>query len=220
MSFVVAMLLYPEIQKKAQGVLDSVTRRERLPTFEDRLRLPFIDAICKEVLRWRPVFPIGVSPKRPVIWDIWTTLRLYRSHCQVSRMHPSKMTCMRASSYRKVSPIFRTNLINVTLRIHSQAQWWLAIHGGLQSLYKHALIIAWTFFREILHDPAFYPEPDIFKPERFLNPDGTLRDDPMLISGFGFGKRMCPGRHLVDATLFISVVSLLSVFNLERGRDG
>jgi len=33
--------------------------RERLPTFEDRPRLPFVDAICKEVKRWRPVVPLG-----------------------------------------------------------------------------------------------------------------------------------------------------------------
>jgi hypothetical protein len=43
----------------AQKELDAVTRRERLPTFEDRLNLPFIDAICKEVIRWEPVTPLG-----------------------------------------------------------------------------------------------------------------------------------------------------------------
>jgi cytochrome P450 len=71
-----------------------------------------------------------------------------------------------------------------------------------------------------LHDPALYPEPDAFKPERFLNADGSLRDDPVLTSAFGFGKRICPGRHFVDATLFIVVASLFSVFNIERGEGG
>jgi len=59
MSFVVAILLHPDVQKRAQQELDAVTRRERLPTFEDRPDLPFVDAICKEVLRWRPVTPLG-----------------------------------------------------------------------------------------------------------------------------------------------------------------
>jgi len=72
----------------------------------------------------------------------------------------------------------------------------------------------------ILHDPSTYPEPDVFKPERFLNPDGSSRDDPTLLSVFGFGKRICPGRHFADATLFISIASLFSVFNIERGRNG
>ena len=59
MVFVVAVLLRPEVQTVAQKELDAVTRRERLPTFEDRLNLPFIDAICKEVIRWEPVTPLG-----------------------------------------------------------------------------------------------------------------------------------------------------------------
>ena len=57
--FIVAALLRPEIQKIAQEELDAVTMRERLPTFEDRPRLPFVDAICKEVTRWRPIAPLG-----------------------------------------------------------------------------------------------------------------------------------------------------------------
>jgi cytochrome P450 len=59
MTFLVAALLHPEIQKKAQEELDAVTMRERLPTFEDRPWLPFVDAICKEVTRWRPITPLG-----------------------------------------------------------------------------------------------------------------------------------------------------------------
>jgi cytochrome P450 len=78
----------------------------------------------------------------------------------------------------------------------------------------------WTVVRSILHDPARYPEPDLFKPERFLNSDGTLLDDPVLTSVFGFGKRICPGRHFVDATLFMSIASLFSVFNIEREVKG
>jgi cytochrome P450 len=59
MVFVVAVLLRPEVQTMAQKELDAVTRRERLPEFEDRLKLPFVDAICKEVIRWKPVAPLG-----------------------------------------------------------------------------------------------------------------------------------------------------------------
>jgi cytochrome P450 len=77
--------------------------------------------------------------------------------------------------------------------------------------------LASTFYRAILHDPVMYPEPDSFKPERFINPDGSLREDPVLTTIFGFGKRICPGRHLADATFFIVVASFLSVFNIKKG---
>jgi len=52
-------MLHPEIQIRAQEEIDAVTGRERLPAFEDRPRLPFVEAICREVLRWKPVLPLG-----------------------------------------------------------------------------------------------------------------------------------------------------------------
>jgi len=46
-----AMILYPEIQKKAQAQLDEVVGRDRLPTFEDRSKLPLLENILLEVFR-------------------------------------------------------------------------------------------------------------------------------------------------------------------------
>jgi cytochrome P450 len=60
-SLFVALTLYPEVQKRARAQIDSVTSRDRLPTFEDRPRLPYIEAICKELLRWQMVLPLGAS---------------------------------------------------------------------------------------------------------------------------------------------------------------
>ena len=74
-------------------------------------------------------------------------------------------------------------------------------------------------FRAILHDPEMYPDPEEFKPERFLNNDGTVRDDPILSLAFGIGKRICPGRHFVDAETFIFTSSVLSVFNVTKAKD-
>jgi cytochrome P450 len=74
-------------------------------------------------------------------------------------------------------------------------------------------------FRAILHDPEIYPDPEEFKPERFLNEDGSFRDDPTITMSFGIGKRICPGRHFVDATLFILACSVVSVFNITKAKD-
>ena len=74
-------------------------------------------------------------------------------------------------------------------------------------------------FRAILHDPETYSEPEEFKPERFLNEDGSVRDDPTLSLVFGVGKRICPGRHFVDATILMVISSVLSVFNVAKAKD-
>ena len=46
-----------------------------------------------------------------------------------------------------------------------------------------------TCCRAILHDPTSYPEPEKFKPERFLSSDGQFIEDQKLSYGFGFGIR-------------------------------
>ena len=58
-SFFLALVLFPEAQRRAQAELDVVIGRERLPTFSDRPRLPYIEALCKELMRWQMVTPIG-----------------------------------------------------------------------------------------------------------------------------------------------------------------
>jgi len=54
-----AMALYPEVQKKAQKELDKVIGN-RLPEFNDRPNLPYMNAMTKESLRWQLVAPLGV----------------------------------------------------------------------------------------------------------------------------------------------------------------
>jgi len=53
------MLAYPETQARAHVELDAVVGRSRLPTFADLPHLPYIRAMVKETLRWRPLSPLG-----------------------------------------------------------------------------------------------------------------------------------------------------------------
>ncbi|PBK75827.1 cytochrome P450 [Armillaria solidipes] len=60
LSTMLAFLLYPEVQAKAQAELDTVVGPTRLPNFDDRPQLPYIEAILSEALRWNPVVPMGI----------------------------------------------------------------------------------------------------------------------------------------------------------------
>lgn len=53
------MCLHPRAQQRAQEEIDRVVGSEKLPTFEDRPNLPFVDACVKEVLRYWTIAPIG-----------------------------------------------------------------------------------------------------------------------------------------------------------------
>ncbi|KAF8511729.1 putative CyP450 monooxygenase [Hysterangium stoloniferum] len=58
--FFLAMVLYPEAQTMAQKELRDVIGPQALPTLEDRERLPYTNALCKEVLRWHPVAQVSL----------------------------------------------------------------------------------------------------------------------------------------------------------------
>ncbi|EED14915.1 cytochrome P450, putative [Talaromyces stipitatus ATCC 10500] len=60
-SFILAMMLFPSVQRKAQAEIDSIIGGGRLPQFEDREKLPYVNALIKETVRWLPVVSLGVT---------------------------------------------------------------------------------------------------------------------------------------------------------------
>ncbi|KAJ6580720.1 cytochrome P450 [Mycena capillaripes] len=66
----------------------------------------------------------------------------------------------------------------------------------------------------MLHDEVMYPDPYAFKPER-------VRTRPRLRSG-PHECRICPGRHMAQASIWINAVSILATFDITKaaGEDG
>ncbi|KAG2134906.1 cytochrome P450 [Suillus bovinus] len=94
-----------DVQKRAQAEIDSVVGRERLPTFEDKASLPYIEAIVRETLRWEPVVPLGVPhaassddvyngyfiPKGTIItYNTWGITRDEKRYSDASRFIPER----------------------------------------------------------------------------------------------------------------------------------
>ncbi|KAL4072597.1 cytochrome P450 [Scleroderma yunnanense] len=57
---ILVMVLFPDVQEKAHAELDAVIGKGIIPTFNDRERLPYLQAVIYELMRWNPVFPLGV----------------------------------------------------------------------------------------------------------------------------------------------------------------
>ena len=60
-AFTLAMVKNPWIWRCAQAEIDATLGTDRLPEYEDRPSLPYVDAILQEVFRWNPVAPLGES---------------------------------------------------------------------------------------------------------------------------------------------------------------
>ncbi|THH08950.1 hypothetical protein EW145_g2357 [Phellinidium pouzarii] len=73
----------------------------------------------------------------------------------------------------------------------------------------------------ILHDPAVYPDPMTFKPERFLTAEGEIDDtltDPVKYT-FGYGRRICAGLNFAENTLWITMAFILSTLDITLAKD-
>ncbi|KAK7458734.1 hypothetical protein VKT23_009734 [Stygiomarasmius scandens] len=159
--FFLCMVLYPDVQDKAQEELDRVIGRARLPSFSDMKHLPYIRAIVKEILRWQSPLPVGL-PHMTMEDDY------YRGY-----LIPKGTIC----------------IANVM---------------GLN------------------HDPEIYgPDSGEFHPERFLDEEGLIKDETS--EGhftYGFGHRICVGRHVANNSLFILIATTLWSMRIEAVKDG
>ncbi|KAF8838720.1 cytochrome P450 [Paxillus ammoniavirescens] len=129
-TFVLAVVAKSHIWKRAQAEIDAVLNMDRLPDFNDRPSLPYVEAILRETTRRQPV-------------------------------------------------IARFNFQRFVL------------HAALNSdIYK-------GFHRPyVSRDGGRCPNAEQFVPEKFLTGEGALNEDDPSGYIFGFGRLLCPGRHL------------------------
>jgi len=157
-TYFLAATLYPEVQKRAQEELDAAVGSDRLPTFEDRASLPYIECIVKEIFRWNAIVPLGAFPHASLQDD---TYRGYHIPAGSS------------------------------------------VTGNL-----------WA----ILRDPETFPNPDAFDPARYLGPKGDYASSVVNMA-FGWGKRLCPGKAVGEASVFIAVALITAASTISKPRD-
>ncbi|CAJ0570877.1 unnamed protein product, partial [Mesorhabditis spiculigera] len=66
----------------------------------------------------------------------------------------------------------------------------------------------------VLYDERVFPDPYTFKPERFINSDGSLKKYDELVP-FSVGKRQCVGEGLAKVELFLFVANLFQRFKFS-----
>jgi len=73
--FLLAMMHHPEALAKAQKEIDSVIGTDRLPTFQDRSSLPYMECILSETWRWGVPVPLNL-PHRLMEDDVYKGMHI------------------------------------------------------------------------------------------------------------------------------------------------
>ncbi|KAF8552662.1 cytochrome P450 [Imleria badia] len=85
---------------------------------------------------------------------------------------------------------------------------------------KGSLVFAniWT----ILRDETLFPNPHAFNPDRYLVPavdEATERRRDPRAYIFGFGRRRCPGMHLVESSAWLLTASMIATLDFGKALD-
>ncbi|KIK64984.1 hypothetical protein GYMLUDRAFT_160389 [Collybiopsis luxurians FD-317 M1] len=98
-TFILAMVLHPEVFKKAQTELDLVTGANRLPNFEDRDSLPYLECVIKEVCRWNPPVPLGL-PHRLMDDDVYRDYHIPKGTTVLANIYAIMQNCSEPDLFR------------------------------------------------------------------------------------------------------------------------
>ncbi|KDQ22430.1 hypothetical protein PLEOSDRAFT_1019918, partial [Pleurotus ostreatus PC15] len=80
--------------------------------------------------------------------------------------------------------------------------------------------VVWANIWSFMHDETLFPEPSVFLPERYLPSNEVSQQASEAVrSAFGFGRRICPGLHLAESSLCITVATILFFVRISKARD-
>ncbi|KAF0907220.1 hypothetical protein E2562_015727 [Oryza meyeriana var. granulata] len=117
------------------------------------------------------------------------------------------------------------SVVKETLRMHPPGpllSWArLAVHdarvgGHHVPAGTTAMVNMWA----IAHDASVWPEPEVFRPERFMAEDVSVLGSDLRLAPFGAGRRVCPGRMLALATAHLWLAQLLHGFEWSPSAAG
>ncbi|KAM5383743.1 hypothetical protein ACJZ2D_001732 [Fusarium nematophilum] len=166
LGFIKAMMLYPDIQARAQQEIDRVVGSGRMPGWDDWDKLPYMRCIMKETLRWMPSTILGGMPHKLSKTDHYEGYTIPANAGVMINVWGINSDETRAKNPREFNPS--------------------RYEGDMLSTGESAALA-----------------------------DATKRDH----FTFGAGRRICPGLHVAERSVFIGFSRLLWAFKINRPVD-
>ncbi|KAH8284362.1 hypothetical protein KR018_007905 [Drosophila ironensis] len=178
---------------------------------------------CDEQLRHLLADLFGAGVDTALATLRWFLLFMAREQRCQRRLHELLLPLSRSPSLEELEPLtYLRACISETQRIRSVVPLGIP-HGcerdftvGDHRIKGGSMIVALQW--AIHMDPEAFPEPEQFRPERFLSPEGAYAP-PQQFVPFQTGKRMCPGDELARMMLTLFAGRILRRFHVEVPSD-
>ena len=195
--FFYSMTAFPDVQRKAQQEIDSIVGNDRLVSYEDQDSLPYLQALCREVLRFRPVLPLCVFHAASAD-DVYQGYFIPKGMWQEQR-HGSSSTLRDYAGTTVVANVWYVNLqTRWSGKIRFKARPWTIGHLlailrfiknqnnstriAISTRTGSSIMTTWHMFLDLADGWRFY-----------INNSGWISKH--------FICRICPGRHAAFATV-------------------
>ncbi|KAH8287664.1 hypothetical protein KR054_011321, partial [Drosophila jambulina] len=182
-------------------------------------RVPTSQLYCDEQLRHLLADLYGAGVDTALATLRWFLLFMAREQACQRRLHELLLPLDATPSLEELEPLaYLRACLAETQRIRSVVPLGIP-HGcerdftvGDYRIKGGSMIVSLMW--AIHMDPRAFPQPEEFRPERFLGPDGGYVAPPQFIP-FQVGKRMCPGEELARMVLTLFAGRILRRFHLE-----
>uniref|UniRef100_A0A914W0P9 Cytochrome P450 n=1 Tax=Plectus sambesii TaxID=2011161 RepID=A0A914W0P9_9BILA len=149
------LIEHPDVQEKCRQQIWDEMGRDRRPQWEDRLKIPYLEAMVHEVQRCANIAPFAIFHKT-----------------------------------------FKDTVLD----------------GYLVPANSMIMMNLWSTLR----DPEYFPCPEEFRPERFLDEFGAVKERLESLLPYGIGSRICMGESLARIELFVIIGALLQRYRFYK----
>ncbi|KAH9509396.1 hypothetical protein Btru_045784 [Bulinus truncatus] len=164
----------------------------------------------------------GFETASTVLQMCYYMLAKYPEHQEKVYEEIERVIQSESPSYEELSHLtYLDQFINETLRLYpptsiiSRQAAETRTYGSV-TIPKGAAVIIPLF--SILKDPRYYPDPEVFDPERFSEENKAKRD-PMTFIPFGYGPHLCIGMRLVYLELKTALAHSLRKVRFELNQE-
>ncbi|KAJ3477354.1 hypothetical protein NLI96_g10518 [Meripilus lineatus] len=214
------------VEKPFQNLKEQMKNGTNVPCFVSHLMESSLERGDKAVDQQRE-FDVKWTANSMYSASLDTTITVVQDFLLAMMAHPEVLRKAQEEIDRVVGPgrlpafTDRPNLPYIDCVMSEVLRWGCPVPLDLWKMMFITACLSRKELWKMLRNEEVYPDAHEFKPERFLvevDEATAKRRDPRNFV-FGFGRRRCPGNHLIEQSFWIVMTTILATLDISKAKD-